>query len=131
MIVDDMGLLRSSSRPELPIVVPNSIVLDVLKFVHGSRLTGHYKLRRTMAKLWNRYWWKSMARDAAKFVLDCIQCTVVEDRQPGKQTFLEIVHPKRRLQLVAFDIQTITPRTKSGNLKVLAMIDVMTRFVRA
>ena len=71
-----------------------------------------------------------MARDASKFVRDSLKCTVAEDRQPGKQAFLEIVHLKRRQQLVAFDIQTITPRTKSGNLKVLAMIYVMTRFVR-
>ncbi len=29
------------------------------------------------------------------------------------------------------DVQTITPRTGRGNIKVLAIIDVFTRFVRA
>lgn len=42
-----------------------------------------------------------------------------------------ITHPKRRFQQVAFDIQTITPRNKKGNVEVLAMIDVFTRYMRA
>ena len=41
------------------------------------------------------------------------------------------MHPQRRFQQVAFDVQTITPRTKSGNIKVLAIVDVFTRYVRA
>lgn len=57
--------------------------------------------------------------------------TVAEDQQPGVQAFLELRHPERRLQLFAFDIQTITPRTKNGNIKVLAMTDMFSRFVRA
>lgn len=44
---------------------------------------------------------------------------------------MEATHPSRRFQNVAIDVQTITPRTFSGNVKVLAMIDVFTRFARA
>lgn len=55
---------------------------------------------------------------------------MAEDRQPGRQAALEILHPKRSFGQVAFDVQTISPRTKAGNIKVLAVIDVFTRFVR-
>ena len=41
MIVDDEGLLHSTRRDKLPVVVPTGRVTEVLTFVHGSRLTGH------------------------------------------------------------------------------------------
>ena len=67
-LVDDVGLLRSTKRAELPVVVPKALVKDVLSYVHGSRLTGHYKIQRTLAKLVTRFWWKNMARDVALFI---------------------------------------------------------------
>ena len=35
LIVEDVGLLRSTRREELPIVVPKPLVKNVLRFVHG------------------------------------------------------------------------------------------------
>lgn len=131
LIVDDAGILRSTRREELPIVVPKPLMKDVLRFVHGSRLTGHYKLQRTTAKLVRRYWWKGMAEDVATFVRNCPQCTIAEDQQPDGQVGLEVIHRQRRFQQVAFDVQTITLRTKTGNVKVLAIVDVFTRYVCA
>lgn len=72
-----------------------------------------------------------MARDAATYLQKCLQCTVAEDRQPKKQALLEEVYPRRRLEQIDFDVQTITPRTSSDNIKIFAMVDVFTRFVRA
>lgn len=131
LMVDDDGLRRSTKRDGMPMVVPRSMVKDVLEYVHGSRLNGHYKLQRILAKLTGRYCWKGMAKDTARFVKDCLQCTVSDDRQPPRQVELEVVHPKRRFAQVAFDIQTITPRSGQGNIKVVAFIDVFTRYVRA
>lgn len=41
------------------------------------------------------------------------------------------MHPRWRFEQVAMDVQTITPRTDAENIKILVMIDVFTRFVRA
>lgn len=54
-----------------------------------------------------------MAEDTTEFVRGCLNCIVAEDRQPGRQVPLEVVHPLRRFAQVAFDVQTITPRTKA------------------
>jgi len=97
LLVDNVGLLRSTKRDELPVVVPAALVKDVLSFVHGSSLSGHYKLQRTTVKLVTRFWWKTMARDTAFFIRDYLQCAVAEDRQPGRQALLEIIHPLCRL----------------------------------
>ena len=131
MIVDEDGLLRIGSGSDLLIVVPQSLTKHLLHFVHGSKLHGHYKVARTMAKLRKKYWWKNMVSDVIKFIRNCLQCAVSEEERSQRQAALEMVHPRRRFEQVAIDIQTITPRTKSGNIKILVMIDVFTRFVRA
>lgn len=86
-IVDDVGILSSTHREELPVIVPTAMRAELLKYVHGSRLNGHYKLSRTMSKLVRRYWLKNMGlgRDAVAMIRDCLQCTVADDRQPGTQ----------------------------------------------
>ena len=131
MVTDEDGLLRMESGGNLVIVVPNSLKQNILRWVHGSKLHGHYKTARTIAKLRKNYWWKGMTPDVVKFIQECMQCAVSEEEHPRRQATMEIVHPKRRFEQVAIDVQTITPRTAAGNTKILVMIDVFTRFVRA
>ena len=72
-----------------------------------------------------------MVPDVVTFIQNCMQCAVAEEERPQRKASLEIVHPKCRFEQVAIDVQTITPRTRAGNIKILVMIDVFTRFVRA
>ena len=55
IIVDDEGLLRSTRCDELPVVVSTGRVTEVLTFVHGSRLTGHYKMARAISRLVGKF----------------------------------------------------------------------------
>lgn len=72
-----------------------------------------------------------MVEDTVSFIRNCVVCAATDDVAPRRQAPMEARHPTRRFQTVAIDVQTITPRAKSGNKKVLAMIDVFTRFARA
>ena len=130
-LVDDQGLLRKVRSGNLAIVVTRDLVHDVLQHVHGSSLAGHYGVTRTLQRLGGKYWWKGMIQDTASFIKNCFQCNVATDWKPGRQVGLEVVHPRMRFEQVAIDVQTITPRTRSGCIKVLVIIDVFTRFVRA
>lgn len=67
-LVDDVAILRSTRREELPSVISKTTVREVLRFVHGTRTTGHYRVQRTMAKLVRRFRWKGMGRDAATYI---------------------------------------------------------------
>lgn len=129
--IDDNGLMCVARAGHLPIVVPKSLQKSVLAHVHGSKLHGHYKVDRTLSKLRGKYWWKTMVEDTVSFIRNCVVCAATDDVAPRRQAPMEARHPTRRFQTVAIDVQTITPRAKSGNKKVLAMIDVFTRFARA
>lgn len=53
--MDREGILRSVKQDEMPIFVPKALTPEVLNYVHGSRMSGHYKMRRTLAKPKGRY----------------------------------------------------------------------------
>ena len=103
----------------------------VLHRSHGARLAGHYGYMKTLRRVKAKYWWESMAKDVSKYVAECLQCNVSNDCRPSRQADMEVSLPTRRFEEVAVDVVTIAPVTKNGNVKVLVMIDFLTRFVRA
>ena len=73
----------------------------------------------------------SWKRDVKKTIARCVACAAVKAARRARGARMKVYHPGRRFQQVAVDIQTITPRTQAGNIKVLVMIDTFTRFARA
>lgn len=63
MIVDEEETLRIFKGGEMSVVVPSPLVKIVLESVHGTRITGHYRKKRTLARLRGKYWWKSWKKD--------------------------------------------------------------------
>lgn len=71
-----------------------------------------------------------MGKDIMEYIYFCLQCTIAENRQPGRQAPLEVIHLERRFEQVAFDAQTIKPRTFRDDIKVLSMVGIFFLFVR-
>ena len=44
---------------------------------------------------------------------------------------MQVYHSPCRFAQVRVDIQTVTPRTTRGNVKILVLVDTFTRFARA
>lgn len=65
------------------------------------------------------------------FIDKCVPCTVSNGVRPGRQAMLKVVHLQRRFAQVAFDVKPITARTSEGYAKVVVLMNVFTRFVRA
>lgn len=49
MVIDEDGILRDARYGHLAVVMPKILREEVLRHVHGSSLTGHYRRRRTVA----------------------------------------------------------------------------------
>lgn len=124
-------MLRYSGKEESPVIVPKNTMQEVLRWVHGSRLSGGYGLRRSVAKSLPGYYWKGFSMRVAKLVDSCLYCTLSQDRQPSRQAEFEIVYPTKRFQQMAFYVQTIALRTARGNLKVFDLLDVFRCYDRA
>ncbi len=55
MLVDEDGFLRIAKDGDLAVVVPKNLRGKGLEHVHGSALTGHYRSRRTVARMRGRF----------------------------------------------------------------------------
>lgn len=77
------------------------------------------------------FWCNKLAKDAVNFAKNCLHCTSVKYRKPGRKIALKITHLKRIFSQIAFGLQKITQSTMSGNIKEWEIFDVFTRFVRS
>ena len=85
----------------------------VLDEVHGSKLSGHYGVRRTTDRLSSSFWWPGWQKDVADRLRCCVACTAAKAHRPAKHAKMMVYHPRRRFQQVAVDVQTVKPRTAS------------------
>ena len=129
--IDVDGLLRIKQGDSSPVVVPRELLHSVWRHVHGSKLSGHYGRRRTISRVRGRYWWHGWEKAICQKLRNCVPCIAAKAARPGRHTKMGTYHPSHRFEEVAVDVQTITPRTESGNINVLVMVDIFTRFAPA
>lgn len=84
-----------------------------------------------MARLRGECWWPGWLGDVSRYIQNCLLCAVTEDRKPGRQTLMNILHRKQKFSVDVFKVQTITSRTEKENIRAVVIIDVSTRFLRA
>ena len=130
-LIDSQGLLRKSSREKCQIIIPRSLVPSVLSFAHGSQLCRHYGVRRTQERIAGQFWWPGSREDAQARLKECVACAGVKASRPTRNAPMQVHHPLRRSSRVAVDVQTVTPRTSRGNIKILVLVYKFTRFAWA
>ena len=136
LFVFDGNLLRrvvvvrhgQRAHTETPLVVPDSLVLEVLQLTHNSMIHGaHSGVHRTMSKLRPRFWWPGMYTDVCKHVAACEACQ--RHRASRIKKALIGGHPMGAspFDLVACDLMTM-PESTVGNKYLLVVTDYYTRF---
>ena len=137
---------RTSSNALTPIeriVIPKSLKERVLRVCHGQ---GHSGRLRTYQKLRERFYWKSMYADAAKFVKRCQVCQLhgqkpaaakvaghLQVNKPGEKWVIDVLHLPRNsvMQKVTDKLKSVISKLKGGEEtchKVLVAIDVCSRY---
>lgn len=130
-IIDEGGLICKIVGERICVVVTTSWREDVLRYLHGSKACGHYGVARTSYRVKAFFWWPKWKADVTECVQKCVNRSVQSLPRPGKQGKMKMWHPVRRFQWMAVDVLEVSPRSKSGNIKVLVMGDLFSRFVWA
>lgn len=123
-------LVRSTLSPPgiEQVVIPTSLIPDVLHHVHGHPGAGHYSFAKSLDKAQRKFYWPYMSTDVSKHCTQCLACQSRRSPVPRPQAPLVSISPERPFQIVAADI-TELPMSTKGHRYVLVMMDLYTKFV--
>lgn len=109
-------------------VVPDSMRKAVLVKYHD--LLGHFSVDRTIARILERYWFRSLRRYARRHIAGCLTCLVNKVPAGKKPGELHPIPPTSR-PFERIHADNLGPFVKSsrGYLHILVIIDSFSRFV--
>lgn len=85
-----------------------------------------------MDKVSERFWWRGMEDSVTEFLKRCSVCALERVARPkGRQGKHGTYQVRRRGELVATDVLTISPPSSEGHTKVLVAADALTRWAMA
>ena len=114
------------------VVMPKNSEIRRLVIVelHEIPFMAHPRVRKTISKVQNSFYWKGMASDIREFVEACPVCQLEKtDRTLTKGQLQSSKTPEAKWQEVSLDFITDLPGTQSGDTCILTVIDKATRMV--
>ena len=108
-------VLGGGLDPKLQLVLPATLVQDVLTGLHNSPVGGHLGTKKTLEKVRCRFYWPGQRKDVERWCKNCFLCnsrkSTAKSCAPLHPT--EDVHMP--MQRIAMDIMGPLPETEQGN----------------
>ncbi|KAH9076241.1 hypothetical protein Ae201684P_012729 [Aphanomyces euteiches] len=127
-------LLWSTKRSPTPqltwsLVIPRSLVTEVLQQCHDGVQGGHFKFMKTYAKAKAFYYWDSMYADTKTYCENCETCATGAPSPHVKAPSPGNLLRQRPMDIVCFDIGTDLPKSFRGNTQLVLFEDIFTAMV--
>ncbi|GMF34240.1 unnamed protein product [Phytophthora lilii] len=122
---------ENQEETHLRLVVPTTMIQEVLQSCHDSLEGGHQGVVRTYQRVKQDYYWFGLYTDVEKHVKSCPDCSSSKSRthlrgySPGK------VLAERPFQIVSMDFVIPLPKSRRGNTALLLFQCSFTGFVIA
>lgn len=96
---------------------------------HSTAIGGHKGVTKTFERIRHNYFWPRMKRDIQTFIKGCRECQLkklvrVKTRQPMILTDT----PGAAFDKISMDIMGPLPQTEAGNIYILTIQDLLTKF---
>ena len=124
----DWPTKNSPNRKVVQIVVPASLIPQVLNIVHDKRERSHPGKERSITQAKINYFWPSMVKDITHYVDACHTCAQTKSKAITPAPILNFPVPSYPYQRVSMDLLTNLSETFRGNKYVMVVIDHLTRF---
>ena len=109
-------------------VVPRGMRHQIVRAAHDD--FGHFAVEKTLYRISEHYWFPRMRKYVEQYISCCIPCLYNKRTSGKKEGFL---HPIKKtaepLNTVHIDHLGPFPRSRKGNVYILAGIDAFTKFV--
>jgi len=135
MFVEDGVLWRQSPQAtrdgEKRIVVPPSGRTVLLGMVHDHQTAGHLGVRKTYARVKQRFYWPGCKTDVGRWCQRCHQCALIK---PGGEQRRAPLNPQlvgSPMERIAADLIGPLPLTKNGHRYILVVSCYYTKWTEA
>lgn len=109
------------------IVVPKSIVEEIITGYHEVPSCGHLGVAKTVNKIKKRFYWMGCQEAVADFISTCEQCVKAKGpmkKSRGKMSQYNVEAPFER---IAVDVAGPFPESNHGSKYVLVVIDYFSK----
>ena len=96
------------------LVIPNSLIEDVLKFYHNSHLVIHLAQKRLLNIIRARFYWNGLHQDVLVWVAACKDCFIHKTNQSLSQGLLIPLVSTKSFAMLCMDIKGPIQNSKNG-----------------
>ncbi|XP_076660385.1 uncharacterized protein LOC143363724 [Halictus rubicundus] len=110
------------------LIVPRCKTEEVLRECHNAPWGGHFGVRKTLAKIRQRFFWPDHRRDVEEWCRRCDSCVAKKGpRERGKGS-LKIYNVGAPFERIALDIVGPLPKSMTGNRYALVVVDYFSKW---
>lgn len=131
--------LYKLSKPQYPelsgtswlCVVPKESRKKIIHDHHDPPLCGHLGISKTCARIAEHFYWPKLKTDVANYIRKCTTCleTKPDQKRPIGKMLSAQPTAQRPWQLVSADLVGPLPRSRSGYVYILSVLDCFSKFI--
>ena len=124
------GVLRITRGDMSLIYTPKSLRTRIFNYFHVNATAGHLSMAKTQARIAETFVWFGMNTDIQDLIESCIACgTSKHNRSSPSLGHLQSIVVTRPWQILGMDLAVSLPRTSSGFIHALFVIDYFTKWL--
>jgi hypothetical protein len=128
---NDGVIYRRQRSGKHQLVIPLTLVKDVIRENHEHKFVAHPGQKRTYSLISLSYWWLNMRKTIESFVRECDPCQRHKENQEPVSPLGDVKEPRAPYEITSMGITGPYPTTPRGNRYLLTFTDNFTRFVEA
>ena len=113
------------------LIPPVAVRNRILRMAHTGITGGHLGVKRTSAQLQLRAYWVNWNDSVSAYCQTCDDCAKYHRGNPRKQGLLQPLLTGEPFERVEIDLTGPHPTSKSGNVYILTILDVFTKWAEA
>lgn len=126
------GILCKNINKLDVIVIPKTLIPEILEAFHDDVFAGHLGYHKTLEKIKDRYFWFNMNTDIYNHCKNCLSCAGRKHMSHKVcHELVPIVVPEKPFTKMAVDILGPLPLTYNGNRHVIIFGDYTTKWIEA